>query len=53
MEPTLGDWIKTKGYTIGTLADRWGITERRVRQILNEDTTRQRDAVRGLPTVQL
>lgn len=41
--------VKVKGYTLDELGVHWGITDRQVRNILNNPTQLQLDALAGLP----
>ena len=49
MEEKFADILARKGWTIAEVATRWEITPRRVRQMFEENTRRQRDTFNGLP----
>jgi len=43
------DVIRNKGYTIKALAERWGVSIRRIQQLNAAPTQRHIDAINGLP----
>jgi len=49
MSQPFGEILAHKGWSIAEVAARWGITTRRVRQMMKENTQRQRDSANGLP----
>jgi hypothetical protein len=41
--------MKVKGWTLETVAERWGISDRQIRNLFNNPTPREWDAINGLP----